>query len=387
MPKSAKIICPIVFLIFTLQAKAQEETPPRKFSLNGYISSMQSVMFDSIRNNWNVSNLIHNRLNFKWIPTSSITTAVELRNRFSYNHEMDNGENYYSVKDPGWMNLSLDIFSGKSFLLNTFVDRAWVAYEKGKFNITAGRQRINWSQTFVWNPNDVFNAYSFFDFDYVEKPGSDALRVQYYPNETSSADAAIKINREKKITAAGLYRFNRFQYDFQFLAGLLNSTDYLAGAGWSGAIKGWTVSGELSYFHPKKHFQDTTGLFMASVATTHSFNDKLSVHGEVLYSSVKKQDIKNFEEFYLAPMTVKNLSFTHYNAFAQASYAVSPLLNTTLALMYFPEVKGYFAGPSVSYSLSDNFDCSLYLQRFSGELLEHKRANFNLAFLRFKLNF
>ncbi|MDP4189818.1 MAG: hypothetical protein Q8905_17365, partial [Bacteroidota bacterium] len=141
MPKSAKIIFPIVFLIFTLQAKAQEEIPPRKLTLNGYISSMQSVMFDSIRNNWDVSNLIHNRLNFKWIPTSSITTAVELRNRFSYNHEMNTGENYYSVKDQGWMNLSLDIFSGKSFLLNTFVDRAWVAYEKGKFNITAGRQR------------------------------------------------------------------------------------------------------------------------------------------------------------------------------------------------------------------------------------------------------
>ena len=39
------------------------------------------------------------------------------------------------------------------------------------FIATAGRQRINWGQTFVWNVNDVFNAYSYFDFDYKERPG------------------------------------------------------------------------------------------------------------------------------------------------------------------------------------------------------------------------
>ena len=32
----------------------------------------------------------------------------------------------------------------------------------------------------VWNPNDLFNAFSFVDFDYEERPGSDALRIQKY---------------------------------------------------------------------------------------------------------------------------------------------------------------------------------------------------------------
>ncbi len=89
-----------------------------------------------------------------------------------------------------------------------------------KFQVTLGRQRINWGQTFVWNPNDIFNAYSYFDFDYIERPGSDAVRLQYFPSSSSVAEFAVKVDDENDITAAGLYRFNKWGYDIQFLAGL-----------------------------------------------------------------------------------------------------------------------------------------------------------------------
>lgn len=112
----------------------------------------------------------------------------------------------------------------------------------------------------MWNPNDIFNAYSFFDFDYVERPGSDALRLQYYNSEVSSTELAVKMNRDKQVTAAGLYKFNAFEYDFQVLGGTLNQTDYVVGCGWSGAIESVSFRGELSYFQPKNKFSDTTGV-------------------------------------------------------------------------------------------------------------------------------
>ncbi|MCK7542259.1 MAG: hypothetical protein MZV63_70990 [Marinilabiliales bacterium] len=64
-----------------------------------------------------------------------------------------------------------------SHVLNTFIDRASVDFTAGTLQVSAGRQRINWSQALVWNPNDIFNTYSSFDFDYMERPGSDAVRV------------------------------------------------------------------------------------------------------------------------------------------------------------------------------------------------------------------
>lgn len=32
----------------------------------------------------------------------------------------------------------------------------------------------------AWNPNDWFNTYNYFDFDYEERPGTDAIRVRVY---------------------------------------------------------------------------------------------------------------------------------------------------------------------------------------------------------------
>ena len=88
--------------------------------------------------------------------------------------------------DQGFVDLSWNILNEQSFFLNTTIDRLWVDLNYGKFQARIGRQRINWGQTLVWNPNDIFNAYSFFDFDYIERPGSDAVRLQYYPGSSSA---------------------------------------------------------------------------------------------------------------------------------------------------------------------------------------------------------
>ena len=69
----------------------------------------------------------------------------------------------------------------------------------GNFRQGSDRQRINWGQTLVWNPNDIFNAYSYFDFDYIERPGSDAIRLQYYPDYSSAIEMAVKADYENKI--------------------------------------------------------------------------------------------------------------------------------------------------------------------------------------------
>ena len=150
--------------------------------------------------------------------------------------------------DNGFVRLSDNLSKGNSYVLNSKIDRAYIDYTKDKFQVTIGRQRINWGQCFTWNPNDLFNAYSFFDFDYVEKPGSDAIRMQYYSTNTSTFEFAVKADNNSKVTSALLYRFNKWNYDIQFLGGLLNEQDYVVGTGWSGNIKGASFRGEISYF-------------------------------------------------------------------------------------------------------------------------------------------
>ncbi len=83
--------------------------------------------------------------------------------------------------DDGLVDMSWNIVEKQSFLLNTTIDRLWFDLHFNKFQVTVGRQRINWGQTFVWNPNDIFNAYSFFDFDYVERPEAMLSGFSYFP--------------------------------------------------------------------------------------------------------------------------------------------------------------------------------------------------------------
>ena len=154
-----------------------------------------------------------------------------------------------------YFNLSKLIAKGPSFLLHSTIDRASIDYTRGKWQVTLGRQRINWGLNMVWNPNDIFNAYSYFDFDYEESPGTDAVRVQYYLNSTSSAEIAYKPGKNaNEMIAAGLYRFTKGSYDIQALAGMVE-TDYVLGGGWSGVLGQAGFNGEISAFVPRNNFR------------------------------------------------------------------------------------------------------------------------------------
>jgi hypothetical protein len=421
----------LIIILFSNPGFSQNDEKLKNWELNGYISNMQSVMFENLDDSWLTENLLHNRLNFRWNISEKLAFSIELRNRFIYGDlirfdqmikdiedqldidsissitslfgidplNMNSGltgfDNYVNQidGDNGIADLSLLLAKGKTYLLNVFFDRLWFQYTINNLEITAGRQRINWGQTFVWNPNDIFNTYNFFDFDYPERPGSDAIRIQYYPGFTSTIEAAIKLDSAEKITTAALYRFNKWNYDIQLLGGVLNSEDFVAGLGWSGNIKAASFRGELSYFHPRDNFKDTTGLLFASVSSEYVFKNSLMIQVEALYRQLPEDyNVSDFSEFYSGTLSVKKLSFTEYNIFSQATYPVTPLLNATLGGMVFlGEISGYYIGPSLSYSLMDNLDFSSYFQIFNGKFpdsegIKHKQK-FNLAFLRLKMSF
>ena len=356
-------------------------------SLNGYVTSMQSSMFDSLSGPFINEDLIHNRLNFKGYINDHITVAAELRNRLFTGDMVRTGKNYSDLigTDPGLVDMSWNLFEKQSFLLNTTADRLWIDFQYGNLDITAGRQRINWGQTFAWNPNDIFNAYSFFDFDYVEKPGSDAIRVQYFTSSSSAAEMAVKMDSRDHVTAAGLYRFNKWGYDLQFLAGVVNSEDAVMGAGWSGAIKDISFRGEASWFEPFDRSPADKSMFLITASLDRSFKDNSMAQVQLMYCN-NPPDLSSFTSFYSGSLSAKDLAFSRFSAFGQFTWAATPLLNLTASAMWFPDLKGYFAGPTLDYSLAENLDFSLIWQHFNA-IMAGSATNLNMAFIRLKYSF
>lgn len=385
----------VLFFSFMLGASLKsQDGKPSQLSFSGYISDMQSSVFQNINEQWISDNTLHNRLNFHWYPTNTLSASIQLRNRFVWGETIGLDSTYASGidADNGLVDLSANVFNEQSFLLNTVIDRLWFAYEKGKLSIKLGRQRINWGQNYVWNPNDIFNVYSFFDVDYIERPGSDALRIQYYLGMASSVELAAKIDNNEDVTAAMLFRFNKWNFDFQVLGGLMDSEDMVIGGGWTGNIGGAGISGEFSYFYPVENKDDTEDLFMASIGSNYTFANSLMLQFEFLYSDMSDDvNISNFTEFYSGSLSVKNISFTPVTLFGNFSYPITPLLNISTSAMCYPKITGFAIIPTITCSIADNLDFDLIYQGFSGEFEdetgEKGRQNYNLVYLRFKLNF
>lgn len=376
-----------LLLVLVCSGQIFSQDKQKKLTLNGYASTMQSMMFDSLSGPFMNDNLIHNRLNFKGYLNSHITFAAEFRNRLFTGDRVRTDPTYSDIigHDQGWMDLSWNVLKEPSFFFNSTLDRAWVDFNYGKFQARVGRQRINWSQTLVWNPNDIFNAYSFFDFDYVERPGSDAVRLQYYPGFSSTIELAVKADYNNNVTAAALYRFNKWGYDIQFLGGYVNSEDLVAGAGWSGAIGSVSFRGELSWFQPATNFTDSTGTGLFTIGFDQVFKNSSQAQFQVMYCN-KPLELTSFNSLYSGNLSTKDLAFSRFSAFGLYSYAVTPLFNLSVSAMWFPDLKGYFAGPALDYSLAENVDFSIFWQYFKSNLAGEK-LRINLCFLRVKVSF
>jgi hypothetical protein len=376
----------VIPILFTCSSLFSQEKTER-FTLNGYVSTMESVIFDSLSGPFIVDNLIHNRLNFKGYINKNITFATELRNRLFVGDMVRTGPTYSDMisDDPGWVDMSWNILNEPSFFLNTTIDRLWVDFNYDKFQARVGRQRINWGQTLVWNPNDIFNAYSFFEFDYIERPGSDAVRLQYYPDYSSAIEIAVKADYDNRLTAAALYRFNKWGYDFQVLSGYFNSEDFVAGTGWSGAFGSVSFRGEMSWFQPIEHFTDSTGTGLFTIGFDKSFKNNSMLQIQFMYCN-NPTNYDNFLSFYSGSLSTKELAFSKFTPFGLFSYTVTPLLTLSVSGMWFPDLKGYFAGSSLDLSLAENVDFSIYWQHFSSEI-NKVESDANLGFLRIKYSF
>jgi len=372
----------LAILIVVATVKAQD-----KVSFGGYISNLGSSSFQKFSSDKTWDYALHNRINLAYYPNTHLTAHLEFRNQFFWGETVKSDPEYATryARDKGFLNMNFNWFENNSNFMNTQIDRAYLDWVSGNFELSAGRQRINWGRTLVWNPNDIFNAYSFYDFDYAEKPGSDAIRAQYYTGTASSVELVAKTDSSKNLTIAGLTKFNKWGYDFQVLSGYVNGEDLVLGSGWEGNLKSIGFRGEMSYYYPTTNFSDTTGSFLASISFDYSFQNSSGLQFEFLYND-KKNLFTNLYDLYRSPASSKTLSISETNFFINGSYPVNPILTVNLAAMYFTDQKGYFLMPGVDLSAGNNLLISFIYQYFNLEY-EGFRVAQNLAFARVKWSF
>ena len=379
-----------------MQVKAQPPgvEPEKNWSLKGYAKLMQTYNVAEGADSLLVDNLIHNRLNFRWFPHENWTVRLEMRNRIFYGDFVQLIPQYDQLIDVNddYFDLSFFPVKGDNLLFHSMLDRAYVQWRKNDWEVSLGRQRINWGVNLAWNPNDIFNAYNFFDFDYEERPGTDALRVVHYTGFASSIEFAAKAaDSWDEWVAAGLWKFNQWNYDFQFMAGV-DRGDVVMGTGWAGNINQAGFKGELSYWRPYDSYfeKKAEDIFVGSIAFDYSFENSLYLYSSYLYNSGGDTN----PSFGLIgfganqQLTAKNLIPFEHTLLLQGSYQVTPLLSASLSTLYFPgATNGLFLSPNVNISMFQNWDLDLFGQIFYNHSQEGYRAASKFFYLRFKYSF
>ncbi len=385
------IIILIVWLEVVLvmhPASAQEEESKIQWALRGYVKDLVSVQ--RLNDETYVDNLVHNRLNLSVTFSSSLSAYVEVRNRIFTGDLVKTIPGYSTLIDVNddYFDLSATVLDRKAWVIHSMIDRAYVEWYYKQWEVRAGRQRINWGKNLVWNPNDWFNAYSFFDFDYEERPGSDAIRIRRYTGFASSLEVAASVHEDfDQMVMAGLWQINRWNYDIQFLAGKVRE-DIAFGVGWAGNLSDASFKGELSYFTPYTSSIQNAA-FSASLSTDYSFESSLYLHGSLLFNSDGSNDppVTGLLTASSERLTARSLLPYRYSLFEQTSYQIHPLLTAGAAFMFFPSDHALFINPTLTWSVCPNWDIDIVGQIFLDEFEEEYQAVAKLLFFRAKCSF
>ena len=362
-----------------------------KLDFNGYLKDL--VTFNILTDNTLfVDNLVHNRLNFKWYASSEWTAALELRTRLFHGDLVEAVPNYSRLIDVNddFFDLSVNIIDRDGLLLHSMIDRFYVQWNKNDWETRLGRQRINWGTNLVWNPNDLFNAYSFFDFDYEERPGSDALRIQRYTGFASSIEFAVKAaDSMEDFVSAVMWKVNKGGYDLQFIGGVANE-DVALGFGWAGNVKNSGFKGEMTYFQPFEVSEERTRAYLLSTTWDYSFKNSLYLMWSVLYNSAGSFDPEQSDRLNFTlntRLTARELSPYFWSTILQGTYPIHPLVNIGTAIMLFPGDRSMFVYPTVSWSVVENIDLDVFGQFFWDDPDGEFESTAKLIFIRAKWSF
>ncbi|MFI5135982.1 MAG: hypothetical protein ACHQD9_09025, partial [Chitinophagales bacterium] len=342
--------------------------------INGYVKDLQTFTFVDNADSISLDNLVHHRLNINWHPGNHFALQVGMRNRIFTGWRVQNIPDFgEQIKQQnGLLDLSVNWVNEKSLVINSQFDRLNVQWKFKNGYVKIGRQRVNWGINTTWNPNDIFNAYNFLDFDYEERPGTDAARFSYNLNSHSDVEVTVSPAKEDSLWVAAVkYDFNVHGYDFQVFAGNFQ-TDITAGFGWAGNISqaGW--KGELTYFQPKENFLSTAGDVSVSSGIDYAFAHGWYASGSFLYNSAAPDQITSADQLTAFQLSAKTLMPTKLSLVAEAAKKFTPLFSGNFSVVYSPKVNLLILLPYLSYSIAENWDLDLFWQAYFADNSERE---------------
>jgi hypothetical protein len=346
-----------------------DSTAPAPLQVGGYVKYLfSSVNTPSIGRLYD--HLLHARVNGKLFLTEDVRIAAEVRNRVYYGESVEKVPGFFSSlrADHDAANADVIWWRGNSSLGYSELDRLSVEARSGRTQLTVGRQRIAWGTALVWNPTDLFNPLSVLDIDYEERPGVDAIRLQYFSSEVTKLEVVVKPGKTfARRVIAGKLLLNRWEYDLHLLGGIQGNAPFVGGA-WAGDIAGAGFRGEIltKQVSGDAPWVPLRNLWSTSVAISgdYTFPTNTYLHTEVLFNDRGVTDSAG--AFLPAARLLGLLSPARWSLYQEVAFDVHPLVRMSGFLIMNPEDRSSVLVPSIAWSALENFDISFFGLLFAG---------------------
>ena len=381
--KMKKILFLLVFYSFQLDAQLSD------WEYGGYVKNLASYIdgtYEGLPSDiGKFQDVFQGRLNVDWYPIDELSFSAQSRHLFTYQKNLYLTQGFINQlsRSSYYFDLKWEAIEENDYTLFSEFDRLNLLWTAGDLEVTLGRQRIAWGTCLVWNPTDLFNAANILDFDYPERPGTDAVKMQYYIDETSAIEFAFSPGKTAEdVIYAGRYKTNFWNYDFSLLAGWQLNTLRIGGS-WAGDILDGGFRGELVYSKPDLAVRlpidpalapyllpsDLPKLnldksyWTAALSYDYTFENSLYLHTEWLYNELGVTD--NSGSRRIETLYTGELSPSRHSLFFEVAYDITPLLRGDIFFIVNPTDNSWIAAPSLTYSVATNWE--VYLLAFPSE--------------------
>ena len=299
----------------------------------------------------------------------------------------------YRITESAW-----DWAEDEDFRASLDADRLYVHYSQGTTDLTIGRQAINFSQAYFWNPLDVFLAFDPEAYDRDYKPGVDAVRADVELGSFSSLTFVAALGRELRVNASpsdirvsaesfadepwygsalmGRISTNYRDWDLSAQAGKVYG-GYTMGAGFTGELRGMGVRGEAAYFLASgdsaaslidanapgylRQVDLVEDHLIVVAGVDYRFANTVYCNMEFLFNGAG--DSSDLEASLLRSAIGQSVSLGEYLAGLQVSYEFHPLLTGQAVWIYSFSDTSSLVSPTLTYSLADEaeFLCGAFL--------------------------
>ncbi|WP_428774835.1 hypothetical protein [Vibrio sp.] len=343
--------------------------PEKDWQLGGYVKYMLTYTLPDHQSN-TLDHLIHQRFNFEYRFKPGWSFNAGMRNRLLAGDSVDIP--YYkqlASHDTGYWDLNRNLIEEDSWFVNSQFDRLFVDWKNSDWNARLGRFRINWSMNTIWNPNDLLNAYSIYDFDYEERAGSDALLIGRNLGIADGFELVFSPKRDQQLNDyLARYYGNYSGWDYQLIGGK-NALDNVIGAGFATDWYGAGIRGEYSWYQARRDYYQGRRLSnnqVFSLESDYSFASDRNWLLRAAYLYIEHPLAVFSAQSYLSlPLNSKSLSFSRHTGYVEVGFDLTPLNRTALSSVIYDD-GSYFVGLSNSYSLANDWQLLAVLQRFDG---------------------